>query len=568
MIKPFVAISLVVIALLLPSAFSQQTISRPSQIIEIFRHGARGPLSGYDKTWPFALWGKLTPAGKRQQYVMGKYYSEKYPHLLGSGANHSEIYMLSDTTKRCIESAEIQLSGMYAGQVPSLMGTHPVETAIPPFKDSEIHKIASAVHQASSGNSSSMKVPVTVEVVDETQAGIFKRTHGNQCPNGGKWERENAFDKEAKKAWGVFKDTFDAVNQKFSPKKQLKTGFGVSIFGDALLVNIFDHKRNLSDFGIENPELASNFTYAYSWFVFHTEYGQEIQKQLSAFPIIDEMLKQLEAFKKGETHSKKAALYSAHDYNIYAILAAFGVINEECIMANFLSSIKNETLPYPNCYFPFFASNLVVELYNQTDNATYVKMLYNEAPLTLCNGQDFCEYNEFVALARNATGHSTHETYREKCGAKPVKQENKTSQENNKTSLPAPFNIDLNITTPEKKFNIDLNITNEDLMEEDEAFERFVIEKDPEAIEEDIEDDDYIIGMDQINDADIAQFATTDNSNKRNQDTMIKLLVAASLMLIVVILIVVVLKKAQKSTGEEVSKKQPRYNKLTEIKIH
>jgi len=663
------SISITIVLLVLVSfASTKEPLSRPSQIIEVFRHGARGPLSGYDSSWPFGLWGALTPAGKRQQYVLGKFNSEKYPHLLGSDANHSEIYMLSDVTKRCIESAEIQLAGMYGGNIPSLKNTHPVETAIPPFEGSEILKVASSIDQLPMNLNA--RSPVDVKVVNSTQLRLFKRTHGEQCPNGGRWERENVYGAEAKKAWAIFQPTFDAVNKHFPAKKQLKSGFGVGIFGDAMLVNVFDHKRNLSSFGIEDPQLESNFTYAYSWFVFHKEYGQEVQKQLAAYPIIDEMLQQLEAFRKGEENHKKAALYSAHDYNIYAILAAFGVISEECIMANFLSSVANETLPYPNCHFPWFASNLMIELYNQTDNSSnvtsaYVKMLYNEAPLALCNGTDVCEYSEFVALARAATGNNTDQSYNEKCGIIETKIEiiedtpldvnlnitqdapldiNLNVTEENSYNIDlnitqdapldinlnitqdapldinlnitqdapldidlnitqdAPLDIDLNITqdapldinlniTQDAPLDINLNITQDapldmNLNIDDQDEKEFNVDDDqnlgflgiPQRFEEDEDDeddrellrDDSDIEILKRDDADLARFATT-NPSQGNQDAIIKLLVAATLMILTVALIAIVIKKSSTlpaSENEKSPKKQARYSKLTEIKIH
>jgi len=368
----------------LPSGTSADTDS-PSQIIEIFRHGARGPLTKYDQSWLRSEWGQLTIPGVQQQYSLGKTLAQRYPNLL---QNTSEIYFLSDDTPRCVQSAKIQLSGI----------------------------------QDFFNNKEESLNLFEINVVNESNKHIFKRAHGSQCPNGYSWERANAKSAKSQEAWQIFKETIDVINKALPEKNQLSSTFKIAVFGDALLVNIF-HNRSLVPFGIEDAYIAKNFVHIFSWFVFNTEYGQEVQKQISAFPLIDEMLQQLEAFRKGEEHSKKAALYSAHDYNIYAVLAAFGVINEECIMANYLSSVRNETLPHPNCYFPFFASNLVVELYNQTKNprdfpSTYVKVSYNYMALPLCNGQEVCEYNDFIEFAKKAIGNNTHESYTEKCNVK------------------------------------------------------------------------------------------------------------------------------------------------------
>jgi len=402
---------------------------KPDQIIQIFRHGARGPLVIYDQAWKKEQKGQLTEAGIRQEYILGRVLTNKYSHLIGEQTPINQTYILSDVTPRCIQSAFLQRSGLYNLSGKHLLTKNPEEKGTPPFRDPLVHQLSyvdsdlrSPVALSTSNASNNTRVvqqPLIkqpqIEVVSKGSAAIFKRAHGSQCPNGNLWEKQNSGDEKSKEAWLVFKDTIDNINRHFPKYKQLRTSFGIAVFGDAMLVNVY-HNMSMTAFGMDDPEAVRNFTYAYSWFVFHNEYGQEQQKQVSAFPFVDEILNRLEAFKNGADNSKQAALYSAHDYNIYAILAAFGVISEECIMANFLSAVANETLPYPHCYFPFFASNLIFELYNQTSGA-YVKLLYNNVPVPLCNSQEACEYDKFVEFARNAVGNHTHETYNEKCGS-------------------------------------------------------------------------------------------------------------------------------------------------------
>ena len=84
--------------------------------------------------------------------------------------------------------------------------------------------------------------------------------------------------------------------------------------------------------------------------------------------------------------------------------------------ANFQSYLENKTLVYPNCYFPYFASDVAFEFYNDTNSPT-VEFYYNGVLIPLCNGQDACSYDDFVFFARNATGNNTLETYFAKCGA-------------------------------------------------------------------------------------------------------------------------------------------------------
>jgi len=397
---------------------SAQDTSRPDQIIEVFRHGARGPLVRFDHAWQKDQMGQLTEPGTRQKYILGRVLNKKYPHLVGEMTPVNQTYILSDITSRCIQSAILKRSGLYNTNVSHLHSKNPEEKGTPPFKDPLVYQLSyndTDLQNGLAGKNGTKTVQPQVHIVDKENAAIFKRAHGSQCPNGNIWEKQNSGDERSKEAWSIFKDTIDQINSHFPKYKQLKSPFGLAVFGDAMLVNVF-HNMSMESFGMHDPQAVKNFTYAYSWFVFHNEYGQEHQRQVSAFPFVDEILKKLEAFKNGEEDSKQAALYSAHDYNIYAILGAFGVISEECIMANFKSSIANETLPYPHCYFPFFASNLIFELYNKTEKA-YVKLLYNNVPVPLCDGgKEACEYEEFVKFARNAVGNHTDESYKEVCG--------------------------------------------------------------------------------------------------------------------------------------------------------
>jgi len=127
------------------------------------------------------------------------------------------------------------------------------------------------------------------------------------------------------------------------------------------------------------------------------------------------MIKQLTAFREGKNFSK-VALFSGHDSNLYAILAAFGVLTEDCLLENFRSYTANKTLTNPNCYFPFFASNLIIELYNTTVSPT-VRFYYNNALISLCNGKPECTLDEFITFARKATGNINLIGFLLKCGA-------------------------------------------------------------------------------------------------------------------------------------------------------
>lgn len=396
-------------ALLIVSTSAQK---QPDQLIEIFRHGARGPLSPYDPSWPTSQWGVLTAVGMRQQYILGKVLSEKYSDLLGAAYNYSQVYMISDTTPRCIQSALTHLYGIYLGTGPGLRDGYPPELAIPPYQDPLVKKIADSLEDFQA--LPYREVPNIVNIVDNTNAYIFQGDSSNYCPNMDKWETENSVDAAEQEAFNqIFNDTITNVNKLLSEELKLTSAMNVSTFGDVVLANLYDNRTlpgNLTD-----PQLVANVTHAFTWFIYHNWLAQPIQRQLASFNLVDAVLTELANYRAGNTYNK-AAFYSGHDSNVLAVLAAFNVVNEDCIVANFESYLENNTLVYPNCYFPYFASDIAFEFYNDTNSPT-VEFYYNGVLIPLCNGQDSCSYDDFVAFAKNATGNNTLKTYYQKCGA-------------------------------------------------------------------------------------------------------------------------------------------------------
>jgi len=390
-------------------ALTTQTQKEPSQIIEVFRHGARGPLSGYDKSWQNHEFGALTASGTRQHFILGKTLAKKYPKFFSKAYNPLQVYVLSDTTIRCVQSAQAHLDGIFEGKGLSFRNDFASEVAVPPFVDPAVQETVASISHSSA--LPSFRIPTIVNIVDATNSVIFQRNRGASCPNGYSWEVQNARDAKAQEAWNkIFRSTIDNVNSYLEPKQEMKGNLDIAAFGDAVLVNIYDNRTLPGN--ITDPDLIKNLTSTFSWFVFHVEYGQLIQRQLSAYHTVEAMLNELIAFRQGVKYHQ-VAMFSGHDYNLYALLAAFNIVTEECLMENFLSYAANKTTPHPHCVFPHFAANIILEFYNHTSQ---VKFLYNNMVIPICKGQETCDYEEFLVIARNATGNNTFASFQEKCG--------------------------------------------------------------------------------------------------------------------------------------------------------
>jgi hypothetical protein len=380
----------------------------PDMIIEFFRHGARGPESDYDKSWPTNTFTKLTPVGMRQHYILGKVLSEKYPDIFGSTYNYSQIYVLTDSNPRCIQSAVSHVFGLYDGAGPALPNNYPPDLAIPPYQDSLVDQIANSLPDSEA--LPHKFIPGIIEIDNKTNNVIFFGCRDSYCPNQKIWEAENIVDLKTAEALVTFKDTLTEANKYLNTS--LFNPVNLGDFCDTLPVDMYANKfiGNITD-----PILIDKLGWACTWLVTHIKGGQETQVQTAAFHLMDTILTQLDSFRQG-LNPNKAVIYSGHDDTLYPILAAFGVINEQCVLDNFHSSTDNGTVKYPSCVYPDFASNIIVEFYNSTETP-YVQAYYNNVLIPICGGTN-CSYADFITFARSAAGNLTEETYQQKCGVK------------------------------------------------------------------------------------------------------------------------------------------------------
>ena len=382
--------------------------TQPDQVIEFFREGARGPSNSYDSSWSYDEWNALTPAGTRQQFILGKAMQKKYSKIFTAPYDPDNIYVLANYLYLAVQSAAAHLQGLFHGVGLSFKSGYPVSTAVPPFANYDIQSLVNKL--PTDAAIPNFMEPAILDVIDSYNYVIFERMYGSSlCPNGAIWAAANMKDASYTAAWNIFKPTIDKANTYLRTK--MTSGSGVISFVDTVIVDLYDNRTMP---GNMDPALIPNLTYAYTWFVYHQEYSQLAQRQVSAYYPVTEILSQLAYFKRGSSLAYKAAIYSGHSYNMMALLAAFNVINEDCIMANFNANVAKKAIPYPTCTFPVFGSNFVVELFNTT-SAT-VKVLYNNQPIALCNGQTICTYDQFLTVANNAVGGLTSSTFKTKCG--------------------------------------------------------------------------------------------------------------------------------------------------------
>jgi hypothetical protein len=398
---------LLVSLILYANILGLEAAAEPDQVIEFFRHGARTPRSNYDKQWSKSELKQLTPVGMVQQYNLGKTLAARYPNLIASGYNPDDVYVLSDTSPRCIESAMVQLLSLFRGKTSTLLESPQQElqdnlTAkyTPLLSDDEVNR--------------GEYVPVKVDVVElkSTEQLIFAGRDPKFCRNLKIYQNASKISTEMSTGWEIFQDPVQEANSYLPESQKIKNMDNLMWAHDTIISDKYDNRT--SPGGITDEDLIERLNYGQAYYQYILEERLEIQKELTSFNVLKAIIDPMESFRQGN-NPKKLVLLSGHDINIIAVLSAFGIMSAECLLANYKDYELGEDLSYPNCQFPEFASNIIFEFYNQTTNP-YVKFYYNDVLVPLCGEDESCSYDDFVALAQTSSGNNNLATWNEKCG--------------------------------------------------------------------------------------------------------------------------------------------------------
>jgi len=126
-------------ALLLPSL----AVARVIFAIEMTRNGATAPMKFYP--WDEGVWsvspGELTPAGLRQQYLVGTQMRYQYltqQSLITPNISLSQVYMLSTDAGRTLMSAQAQALGLYPPGTGLSLNAAQILQAVPPISVSNL----------------------------------------------------------------------------------------------------------------------------------------------------------------------------------------------------------------------------------------------------------------------------------------------------------------------------------------------------------------------------------------------------------------------------------------------
>jgi hypothetical protein len=395
-----------VISVLLTIIALSYADASPSLVINVFRHGARGPTQKkVDKTWDPSLYGQLTPVGMRQQYLLGAALAKKYPNLFNKPFSNDRVYVRSSQSTRCVHSVISQLYGAFQGTGPGLNASYPSDRAVPPYDPEIVGDLLKELDnkQVFPGGF----VPVVVNSVPVSDDDVLETP--SSCPALYADAAKNVFEL---KFWNFWSKTL-------APTKKSLEALGIKVksitdFKDLIDTNYCNYYQNKELIGniTFDSELFRNMTLAATYVTYHVVYSSERQKALLSVPLFDEAFQFLDKKVKGS--AIEVVLLSTHDTAVFTILTTLGIVNEDCLIANFEAQTKGGSLPFPNCIFPPFAANVIFEFY-ENSGSPYVVLKYNDQAIPLCNGKAECPYQDFKALVTKATKGYTAKDYHRIC---------------------------------------------------------------------------------------------------------------------------------------------------------
>jgi len=379
----------------------------PILVVEVFRHGARGPEMtqfDQDKYWGVNA-GQLTPGGQRMHYLLGVALKEQYPTLLKK-YNPEKIYARSTDVNRTIMSVYAHMYGIFEANGPPLADNVVKEEAIPPFKSEIIQKTVETLDNAHALPNSIQPVPIHVT----TEANDNVLRPWSACPQANTWYNDGMVDRESRSVFDTdMKDTVKSFND-----KNIKVNNVMELYAlaDLSITNKFQGIPLPGKITLDSQEFKDLNFFA-EWVTIKSVDLFEDQISLYALGLLNNIYDFLNGRANG-TNALDFVFLSGHDTSLLNLLIPFGITNKTCFRENYKNIKAKKEVPFPECQFPTYASNLIFELYEKPE--PYLVFKYNGKPLQFCGkDKNKCTLPEFASFIKKATKSYTQSDFQEKC---------------------------------------------------------------------------------------------------------------------------------------------------------
>jgi len=379
----------------------------PSLVIEVFRHGARGPeFSQYDEAH---YWGnnagQLTSSGTRMHYLLGVALKNQYPKLLEK-YDAEKIYARSTDMNRTIMSVYSHLYGIFQDNGPALAPGVKKDEAIPPYQSDAIQKTVQTLDNSYALPNNVQAVPI--HVTTQERDNVLRPW--SACPLANKWYADGMGDKESSSVYeSDMKDVVSHLNEKGLKTKNIDELYAIS---DMAITNKFQGIALPAGITVDSQHF-NDLNFLAEWVTIKSVDLFDDQKSLYALGLLN-TIKDYMNGKINGTNILDFVFLSGHDTTLLSLLVPFNITTKDCFRENFKNMKENKDLPYPHCKFPVYASNLIFELYKAPE--PYVVFKYNGNAVPFCGKEDNkCTLKEFESYIQKVTKSFTMSDYQNMC---------------------------------------------------------------------------------------------------------------------------------------------------------
>jgi len=349
-------------------AFPQLSFSnQPKLIIELFRHGARGPL--HHKSDPYWLGkeGQLTEVGRAQHLVLGSSLIQRYPHLKTVLKDPSRLYLQSTNFSRTIESLKFHLWGLYYGEKIPMEGLNIYDHNF--YSRYQNHKAYEYFKQHNISNILSF-TPTSININALSQDYELLTLEYFTCP-----KTELLLEAEQREDFDFIMSLVGHHIQ-YHTKESLKPEEIYELY-DLYYANLYEGRNLSSDFSKIWNYVKSGAEY----YVTYQRWGSELQRKLYGMPLLKKIIDFLE-----KSHERilpyDLVILSAHDITVFNFLSALEIAHPKC----FVTKMKGEVTSN-HCHYPNYASQILIELWERNEESK-IKILYENEVINLCGTLD------------------------------------------------------------------------------------------------------------------------------------------------------------------------------------
>lgn len=426
-------ISFLILCSLLHLALCQQN---PDMIVVVSQYGAAAPLNSlWDSSWDRTH--KLLDRGVEQEYSLGVALSRQYSELLGD-INPKEIYIQSADDGRAMMTTSATMFGLFHER----SHKHDLEATrqdfMIPFADEElVNEVVDGFLENSKALPNRMQF-LLQKVASAEYEDLIGVSSAN-CEEIKKRQHAKFHDQSNDEMFASLNPT---VMRLQSLGYQVQDMMDLRRLGEDLESRNLDNKPALE--GIPYYGKTYNDTiFAAKWWVTYNMVGSSLERSLRTFPLYTRLAEWFNGKATGE-NPLKLALLTGQEGFISAFLSLHHITTPTCLLENYKAQAAEEPLPFPDCVFPEFGSQLIYEYYNNT-GSPYIQMIYNGKAFKVCDSSEGveCSLEKFTEQLPSLTSDLTAKKFKQVCAPKKKTPVVILNAEAKKTSLILPVLVAL-----------------------------------------------------------------------------------------------------------------------------